>query len=797
MPAFLVATNMVTADSLPPALQSHRAWAWPMFVVLAVLLLVIGVVQAVLPKGGGASGSAEDTAASHAASAGEATGSQLIGGNVSGALIAQGGGPSVYISGDDSKVVIGDPPRGVDAGRSPRVSPAAPSMLPPDIADFVDRDPQLARLRETLVPAASTESTFVPVAMVAGKPGAGKSALTIHLAHQLYDRFFDGQFYVDLRGAEREPLTPTTVLDVFLYAAGIPAEKVPGDLPGRQALYRTWLAGKRVLVVLDNAADELQVEPLLPNRPPAAALITSRRPLATVCSASPLILETLDAASAVDLLWAIARREPGVGDGPAAASVAERCGYLPLALRISGATLLARPFWSMQKLADALADEHTRLEQLSKEGLGRRHLDVRASVDLSYTTLEADIARSFRLLGGVLAVDFTKELATALAGLAPATVERHLDRLVDAQLLEVDQRDGRYRLHDLIRLFARERLEAAERLDELAAARARAIDWYVELAEATYQLLHPHRPISSDAASSAVDQAAALARLDAERLNLLPVVSAAVASGLGGHACRLAVALGGYFRMRSAWDDWHRVGQLGLEAAQQSGDERARANALHSLAGLYELTDELTVATDYCQSSLALSTRLGDGLAEFEALRILGVIRTKQGRLDDATACFERGLRISRELSYGWGEGAALHHLGRIQRRQGRLDEAVASSRQSLAVSRRLRNRWGEAANLNDLGLALRDRGELERAIACFKQSRTIYQELADRWGEATASHHLGLALRDQGELEQATAYLQHSRGIYGELGDRRGLERVLRSLGEGSSIAADHPEPG
>src|SRR6266498_948225 len=582
-------------------------------------------------------------------------------------------------------------------------------MLPPDIADFVDRDPQLARLRETLVPAASTESTFVPVAMVAGKPGAGKSALTIHLAHQLYDRFFDGQFYVDLRGAEREPLTPTTVLDVFLYAAGIPAEKVPGDLPGRQALYRTWLAGKRVLVVLDNAADELQVEPLLPNRPPAAALITSRRPLATVCSASPLILETLDAASAVDLLWAIARREPGVGDGAAAASVAERCGYLPLALRISGATLLARPFWSMQKLADALADEHTRLEQLSKEGLGRRHLDVRASVDLSYTTLEADIARSFRL-------------------------------------------------------FARERLEAAERLDELAAARARAIDWYVELAEATYQLLHPHRPISSDAASSAVDQAAALARLDAERLNLLPVVSAAVASGLGGHACRLAVALGGYFRMRSAWDDWHRVGQLGLEAAQQSGDERARANALHSLAGLYELTDELTVATDYCQSSLALSTRLGDGLAEFEALRILGVIRTKQGRLDDATACFERGLRISRELSYGWGEGAALHHLGRIQRRQGRLDEAVASSRQSLAVSRRLRNRWGEAANLNDLGLALRDRGELERAIACFKQSRTIYQELADRWGEATASHHLGLALRDQGE---------------------------------GSSIAADHPEPG
>jgi tetratricopeptide (TPR) repeat protein len=787
---------MLTSDALPPILQPYRSWAWPAFIVLAVLLLIVGVAQAaLLQDDGAAQAMSTDMSSSVGISdSGPVTGSHVIGGNVSGGIVTHTA-PSVFIS-RGSTVTISDRPQAPDPGHGQVMSPAPPSMLPPNIPDFINREAELARMQAVLSPAASGETATVRVVTVAGKPGSGKSALAIHLAHELYERFPDGQLYVDLRGADREPVTPITVLDVFLNAAGITTDKLPGDLAGRQAMYRTWLAGRRVLIVLDNAADEAQVEPLLPTRSPAAVLTTSRQPLITVSIESPLVLETLDPDSAGDLLWAVARREPVEDDGPVTAVVAERCGYLPLALRIAGATLVARPSWSMKKLAEALADERTRLEQLSKDGLGRRHLDVRASVDLSYTTLDPAVARSFRLLGAIGAVHFAKDVAVAVVGAAPAMVGHHLDRLIDAQLLEVDQRDDRYRFHDLIRLFARERLELTETVDERDAAQARALGWYVQIAETTYKLLRPARPIAQASASTPIDQATALARLDAERLNLAPLMTTAVRAGQWDLACRFAVALGGYFRMRSAWEDWRRIGHLGLEAAQRSGDERARANVLLSLGSLHELTDELELAIGHCEDSLALSRRLGDRLAEFEALRVLGIVLTKQNRLDEATAYFEEGLSISRELSYGWGEGAALHHLGRIYRRQDRPEDAIAALGESLEVSRRLGNRWGEATNLTDLGLAFRDVGELEQAIACFERSRTIYEELGVRWGVATGSLYLGLALRDHGEVELGTTYLRQSRDIYQELGDRQQLELVLRSLEQAPAPGADGTGP-
>jgi tetratricopeptide (TPR) repeat protein len=784
-PILAVATNIVTSTDVPAVFKPLRGWAWPAFGLLSALLLLLGVVQATGRKKVRESAGERTTRVTSKASQ-LTNASQFLGNNVGGDVITNSG-PTVYI-GQSAVTISGG--MGHAETAQPTARPPVPSMLPPDIVDFVGRDSELDELETTINASFSNPSTAVTVLQVTGQPGSGKSALAVHLAHTLYGQFPDGQFYVDLRGADREPLSPLAVLDVFLYAAGIPAEKVPGDLPGRQALYRTWLTGKRVLVVLDNAVDTAQVVPLLPNRPPAVVVVTSRQPMPTLPSEKPLILRTLDPSSAVDLLWTVARRECEESERPWAELVAERCGYLPLALRIAGATLLVRRYWSTQKLADSLSDEHTRLRQLSAHGLGQGALDVQASVDLSYSTLDPDLARSFRLLGAISATHFSTDLAATTLGMPSTSASVHLDRLVDAQILEPYLGNDRYRFHDLIRLFARERLEDATAAEERAGAHERALAWYTVLGERTYEILHPARPISPAAPSDQNAQAAALAHMDMERLNLYPVVAGAMNAGMLEEVSRLAFALGGYFRMRSAWDEWHRIGELGLDAARRSGSDSGEAHALLSLGSLRELTNELDLGNECCQQSLALSRQLGDAPTQFDCLRVLGIIAVKQDRLDDAIEYFEQGLRISRELDYGWGVGASLHHLGRTYRRQGKLDQAIAFSRESLEVSRGLGNRWGEATNLNTLGHSLNDKGELPEAIDCFKLGRDIYLELGDRWGVATSSQSLGLALRDLGEQDLAATCLRESVLIFQELGASAEAERVLQSLSEMSRKA-------
>lgn len=779
-PVFAVAANIVTSTSLPAALQPFQRWAWSAFGLLAALLLAVGIVEARSrgkeqlenpPEGGvgGPGGSAVLT---------DGTGSQITGTQISGNTVTQTGasisiGASIVSIGTSS---LAQPNAEIPAQR------IVPEMLPPDITDFVGRMTELKTLQQALIPAIpSAGSTAIVVASVAGQPGSGKSALAIHCAHQLFDQFPDGHLYVDLRGGDREPLDAATVLDVFLYTAGIPAEKVPGDLAGRQALYRTWLAGKRILIVLDNAVDEGQVSALLPSRPPTAVLVTSRELMPTVSTERPLRLQTLDIDSAESLLWAVARRSPTQAERPIARIVAERCGYLPLALRISGATLLARPYWSMQSLAESLADERMRLEQLSNRGLGRTHLDVRASVDLSYSSLDEDVARSFRLLGAIDAADFSMELAEAVISAPAVTSQQHIDRLVDAQLLEPYTERRRYRFHDLIRLFASERLELS---GELADAQQLVFGWYIKLLETMYQLLRPINPIKNAEGVEGA-QAAALAKVDAERMHLLSIINSAAHASKWSEVSRIALPLGGYFRMRSAWDDWRRVGQLGLNTARQGQDKYAETRALQSLGTLHELTNELDLAYEYCTASLALGRSLNDEWAQFESLRVLGIIHMKQGDLDTAIGYFTEGLALARKLEYGWGIGAGLHHLGRCYRRKGLLDEAINFTQQSLQESRRLGNRWGEGTNLNTLGDEFREKGDLAQAVSYYQCAKDLHEELGDRWGVANTSHNIGLALRDDGQPDVAKDYLEASKLIYQELGDTGELQRVLQSLGE------------
>jgi DNA-binding SARP family transcriptional activator len=368
------------------------------------------------------------------------------------------------------RAVGGSPPGGAPAsgpaagGRAVGAETAAGTglacQLPSDLVDFTGRGVLAARLRRRLAGTASRQPGCHQGVTISGMPGIGKTALAVHAAHGVRAHFPDGQLFVDLRGTDPQPAEAGLVLGQFLLALGRPTGEAPDGTPARAALYRSLLAGRRVLVVLDNAADEAQVRPLLP---PAgcAAVVTSRRPLATLPGLRAYRLAAFTAAEAATLLTRVVPAAKRRGEPSDVAEIAALCGHLPLAVRIAGSRLAARPHWSLRRLADRLAPEHTRLDELAVGDLA-----VRASLDSSYRGLPAPLRRSFRLLCGVSCPDFAVRLAAAALELPARQAEDALEGLVDAQLAEVAGRDTagqpRYRLPDLVRIFGRERLDREE-----------------------------------------------------------------------------------------------------------------------------------------------------------------------------------------------------------------------------------------------------------------------------------------------------------------------------------------------
>jgi transcriptional regulator with XRE-family HTH domain len=343
-----------------------------------------------------------------------------------------------------------------------------PCQLPRDVDDFTGRSESIASVRDHLVTACGDEPVSVPVCAVAGMAGVGKTTLAVHVAHQMRELFHDGQYYVDLRGLSARPLHPAEVLEGFLRTLDIDGAGIPEQVDQRATLWRTRLAGRRVLVVLDDAATEEQVRPVLPGTPGAGVLITSRARLAGLDGAKLIGLDVLPSGEAIQLLGRIAGPERISSQQDATAAVLRFCAGLPLAVRLAGARLAARPHWPVQRLVDLLADEHRRLDELAVGGR-----EVRASVALSYRSLGDREQRVFRLLGLLEATDFTPWKAAALLGTTVTDTGETLEQIVDAQLLQALPSHAdhiRYRLHDLVHVFARERLE--DRGDGLPGAEA-------------------------------------------------------------------------------------------------------------------------------------------------------------------------------------------------------------------------------------------------------------------------------------------------------------------------------------
>jgi tetratricopeptide (TPR) repeat protein len=697
----------------------------------------------------------------------------------------------------------------------PSVPP--PAELPADVADFTGRQAELDQLRRRV--AAATGSAVV-VTAVDGMGGIGKSALAIHLAHQLVPRFPAAQLYVNLRGAEppSERPAPAVVLEQFLRALGVAAEDVPSDSEMAARLFRSLLAGRRALIVLDNAADAAQVRPLLPGSGTCAVLVTSRVRL-NLEGAVSLSLGVLAEAEAVQLLARLAGPEHVVTDSQAATTVVHQCGLLPLAVRIAGARLAARPAWTVADLAAQLADERSRLA-----GLEAGDLAVRASFGLSYHGLPPAQARTFRLLGLLDNPEAAAGVVAALTNTSPEAAGATLEELVDAQLLEQPV-PGRYRFHDLLRLFAREQAEIEDSRRARTAALARAMDrYYLGTAEQAKSVLLSERRRGHRRRGGFADWAAALAWLEAERTNLVAAVEQAARlsdsqagrwgpttragrladaflvllgfrehrGGLMSVAWRLANALKPFFSLSSYWADGQAVYQAALRATRRVGDRRAEGWMLNHLGRVHAEQGRFDQAIAYYEESLAVFRRRWSRYDKAAALNSLGGLYAEQGDLDQATTYYKQSLAICRRLLSRSARAIVLGNLGGVSAKQGDLDQATTYYKQSLTIFRQLRDGLEEAWTLRSLGEVSAEQGDLDQAITYNKQSLAICRKLRFRLEEAKALRSLGRVSAEQDDLDQATTYYKQSLAIYQETGDRRGEAKTLRRLGNTVKRAGD-----
>jgi DNA-binding SARP family transcriptional activator/uncharacterized protein HemY len=704
--------------------------------------------------------------------------------------------PSPALQELERAILRGDPaiapalPAGAEARHQP-AAPPGPCLLPPDIDDFTGRQAAVAQVQGLLE---RERGTAIVISAIAGKAGVGKTALAVRVAHRLRPRFADGQLYVNLRGAEAQALDPAEVLAGFLRALGIEGARIPEGLEERVRQYRSQLADRRVLVMLDNAASEAQVRPLLPASHGCAALVTSRARLSGLEAAHPLILDVLDPDHAVRLVGKLAGPARVAAEPEAAQAIVRLCGWLPLALRIAGARLGARPHWRLALLADRLADERRRLDELASGDL-----EVRASVALSYHGRSQAERRLFRRLGVLAAPSFPAWVAAALLDSEPAEAEGLLERLVDAQLVEAAGEDQagqlRYRLHDLLRIYACERLHLEEPALAQRASLNRLLGAYLTLGERADAVLEPsglarygRGPVQgrhADHPAVATVERDPLGWLEAERASLVAAVKQACDAGLWESGWRLADTLAGFFEAHAHWDDWQHTHTLALAAARRAGDRGAEGRVLGSLGDLHWYRDRLDDAVSCLQQSLAAFRETGNRRGELHCLLALGGIDVRRGRFGDASARFEQSLAGFRELGWRSGEANALYELGQLHRQQGRPEEAIVCLEESLTQMRAVGDRPWEAPILRSLGLTHSVQGRFGEAIACLDQSLALARATGDRHGEAYVLQSLGEVHHKQGCLEDAAGCLTQSLALARATDDRAAEVCALHTLGD------------
>ncbi|WP_441245349.1 AfsR/SARP family transcriptional regulator [Kitasatospora sp. McL0602] len=689
-----------------------------------------------------------------------------------------------------------------EPAEEPAPAPAAeqrptPSFLPPNVPAFTGRGAETALL-DQLVEHGRSEEQPPGIGFVTGVAGVGKTGLAVHWAHRVSGHFPDGRLYVDLCGHDEthEPTSAADVLSRFLRALGVPSEQIPADPGERTSLYRSLLADRRVLVVLDNARTVAQIRPLLPSNGQCCVIVTSREPMEQLMlryGAVRVQLGVLPPAEAIELLGRIVPDDKIAADPVQAERLAELCDRLPLALRIAGARLASKAHWSVKHLVARLADERRRLDELSQG-----ESQVRAGFALSYRYLPSDAARLYRRLALLEAPDVTVWAAAALLDVHPFEAERLLEHLVDVQLLEVVGSDGtgqlRFRQQNLLRLFAKERVQAEEDPAEREESLDRALRAWLTIAEQAHRqeyggdfsLIHgstPRYPVDELLLEELI--ASPLDWFEAERLSLIAAVDQSARLGKDELAWDLAVSATVLFETRDYMEDWRSCCESALAATRAAGNLRGEAVMLESLGASRIRTRHLTEAGELLQLALARFDEMGEVHGRALTLRSLAVMDRTLGDVELAGARLREAVETFRKVGDLSSEAHALGYLAQGELDSGRAEDALRFGLESVEVSRRIGETRGMAQAVYRLGRAYLMSDSFDLAEESLREVVRIVAAKRDRLGMVYARLGLGETELRRGRPDCAETELLAALDVAEQIHNPVAEGRVHRTLGQ------------
>ncbi|MFD1544810.1 AfsR/SARP family transcriptional regulator [Nonomuraea guangzhouensis] len=669
-----------------------------------------------------------------------------------------------------------------------------PRQLPSPPADFIGRGEEIAALRTAL-----TQPDAMPICVISGAGGMGKSALALRAAHEVAEHFPDGQLHIELRGTSDAPAGPEEVLGRLLRELDPATTRLPVTLEERVGRYRTLLANQRKLVVLEDAAVEAQVRPLLPGASGCAVLVTSRNRLVGLAGASFVELGVLPADTAIDLLARIAGRDRVAAEHHAASDIVRLCGQLPLAIRIAGARLASRRQWPLARLLSRLADERHRLDELT---VGDQQ--VRAGISLSYAHLPSSARTALRRLGLMGLPSFPAWVAAAALETSLSEAERILEHLVDVSLVDVQGVDAsgqlRYRLHDLIRLFARERALAEDDAKTREAVVTRVLGGWIWLVERINEAAPPYLisvpasyrlacPVDAEVARSVVADPRAWFRGEQEAL--ITGVELAAAMDLDELAVELTAALsctafGGHqYVFDDRFASWHRTHEAALSAARRTDNILGEAILLAGLGQLHYERDMYAESRAYLSHALSLFRAAKNIRGEGATLAALGASCREQGYLPEALRFLDRARELLADLDDASAMGHVRRLAGTVRVETGDYPKAWADLAEALSLFTAVGSRRGEGLTLRSMSLYHRARGELAEAEEVARRALAIFQAADDRLMAAYCERALAKALLRQGRFDEARGPLRESLTLLRTLNDAFGEACTLRVLGE------------
>jgi tetratricopeptide (TPR) repeat protein/transcriptional regulator with XRE-family HTH domain len=675
---------------------------------------------------------------------------------------------------------------------------ATARSLPLDVASFTGRQRELDQLAK----AAVTAGGVVSIHAIGGMAGVGKTAFAVHAGHQLAGRFPGGQVFLPLHGHTpgRTPVAPADALGSLLLAIGVPPAQVPPGLEARAALWRDQVAGRALLLVLDDAAGSEQVQPLLPGAGGSLVLVTSRRHLSALDDATSVSLDTLPPGDAAALLVRLAGRA-GLGTGdPGVREISRLCGYLPLAVGLMARQLRQHPAWSAADRAAELAAARDRLELMETD-----NLSVAAAFDLSYAQLTGDQQRLFRRIGLHPGPDVDGYAAAALDGTGLAAARRGLEALYDQYLL-TEPVQGRYQPHDLIREHARSLAGRVDLGADRDAATARLLDYYQQAAAvADARINRRTRPGPAPATGmpnrgkpagvpALANQEQALAWSRSERTSLLACLDHAVGTGQLARVIILTAGVSGLLRRDGPWAEAVARHTTAIGAAQQLGDPLGQANVLAERGDTRRVMGNYTAAVLDLEAALVLYRDLSDRLGQANVLSSLGDVWHHTGDYPAAAHALEEALSICRDLGDRLGQAQILVSIGSVGRLTGDYPAAAQSLEEALGIYRDLGDRLGQANVLSNRGDIRQLMGDHTAAVLDLEEALGLSRDLSDKFAQASALSRLGSVRQHTGDYRTAVVTLEEALAIWGDLGDRHSQANTFTLLGGLQRLTGDYP---